>query len=222
MEIEKNTVSAVRQVKDEHVVVTVDKGADLNVLFIGNSITRHAPKTEIGWEGNWGMAASAEEYDYVHVVVSELEKRHGPINYCTVCGADWERSYWDQEELDRLEAARNFGADIIICRIGENIWGSRDKLDVIPLQPWFDHMIKWFNTKNTEKVIVTNLFWAFDGVDSVIKRVVAENNYTFVELNDVGAKDENKALGQFWHSGICIHPNDAGMNQIAQRILEKL
>lgn len=222
MEIEKNTVSAVRQVKDEHVVVVVDKGADLNVLFIGNSITRHAPKPEIGWEGNWGMAASAEEFDYVHIIVSELEKRYGPINYCTVCGADWERSYWDQEELNRLNIARNFGADIIICRIGENIWGSRDKLDVIPLQPWFDYMIKWFNAKNTENVIVTNLFWAFDGVDSVIKRVVADNHYTFVELNDLGAKDECKALGQFWHSGVSIHPNDNGMNQIAQRILEKL
>ena len=31
------------------------------VLFLGNSITLHAPKPDIGWTGNWGMAVSAED-----------------------------------------------------------------------------------------------------------------------------------------------------------------
>ena len=222
MEIAKNTVSAVRQVKDEHVVQIVDKGAKQNVLFIGNSITRHAPKEAIGWSGNWGMAASCEEKDYVHVVVAGLEEKYGPVNYCTVCGADWERSYWDSAELERLSAARDFGADIIVCRIGENIWGSRDKLDSIPLEPYFDHMVKWFNVKNTERLVMTDLFWAFDGVDSVIRSVAQKNGYTLVGINDLGAQDACKALGQFWHDGVQIHPNDFGMEQIAARILEKL
>ena len=222
MEIEKNTVSAVRQVKDEHVVQIVDKGAKLNVLFIGNSITRHAPKESIGWSGNWGMAASCEERDYVHVVVAGLEEKYGPVNFCTVCGADWERSYWDSAELERLSAARNFKADIIVCRIGENIWGSRDKLATIPLEPYFDHMIKWFNVQNTERLVITDLFWAFDGVDSVIRSVAAKNGYTLVGINDLGAQDCCKALGQFWHDGVQIHPNDEGMKRIAERILEKL
>lgn len=30
------------------------------VLFLGNSITKHGPKADIDWSGNWGMAATAD------------------------------------------------------------------------------------------------------------------------------------------------------------------
>ena len=33
------------------------------VLFLGNSITKHGPKADIDWSGNWGMAATAEAND---------------------------------------------------------------------------------------------------------------------------------------------------------------
>ena len=46
------------------------------VLFIGNSITKHEPKPEIGWYGCWGMAASAEERDYVHILMKKISSRN--------------------------------------------------------------------------------------------------------------------------------------------------
>ena len=35
------------------------------VLFVGNSITLHGPRPQIGWTNNWGMAASSRDRDYV-------------------------------------------------------------------------------------------------------------------------------------------------------------
>ena len=47
------------------------------VLFLGNSITKHGPKADIDWSGNWGMAASAEAKDYVHLVTKALTDKAG-------------------------------------------------------------------------------------------------------------------------------------------------
>ena len=63
------------------------------VLFLGNSITKHGPKADIDWSGNWGMAASAEAKDYVHVFTKALSEKQGSTPEILVKNiADFERA----------------------------------------------------------------------------------------------------------------------------------
>ena len=93
MYITKNTVSAEGQVQKDHYTEVFNNGGKVKILFIGNSITRHEPKPEIGWPYDWGMAASCLKNDYVHVAVRLLEEKYGKVDYCiTNCGT-WELNY---------------------------------------------------------------------------------------------------------------------------------
>ena len=69
--MQENTVPAVGQNLTDFIPCD-EGGAGTRVLFIGNSITRHRPKPEIGWHRNCGMAASCLEKDYVHQVMARV------------------------------------------------------------------------------------------------------------------------------------------------------
>ena len=220
--IEKNTVSAQGQVKRGNYIGVFENGGTIKVLFIGNSITRHEPKEDIGWENDWGMAASKKENDYVHVTVKLLEERFGKVDYCIVNCGEWEKNYFNDELLSEWEKAREFAADIVVVRIGENIWSANEHFEKEPIAPHFQKMVEYFTPNPSAKVIVTDLFWQQPTIDAAIRQVVAEKGYPFVSLNDLGADKENMAIGLFWHEGVAMHPGDLGMRRIAERIAEKV
>lgn len=218
--IEQNTVPATEQISDKKATCIVAKGGRKRILFIGNSITRHGPKAEIGWHGDWGMAASTVEKDYVHQTVALLEQMGCPVDYSFSNFSKWEVNYWDDTVLKDCDALLAFKPDVIVIRFGENIWSRavRDKLQEIDLYPHFDRMVKTF-ARDGAKVILTDLFWAQEAIDSVIRRVAVESGYPLVHLGDLGELDENKAVGLFEHAGVAAHPGDFGMYRIAKRIV---
>ena len=219
---EKNTVKATEQVKKEHYVEDFQKDGKVKVLFIGNSITRHEPKPEIGWDCDWGMAASCRDNDYVHVEVRLIEEKLGKVNFCIAnCGL-WELNYFNDEMITEWQSARDFCADIVVIRIGENIWNVRDRFKDDPLAPHYEKMVKYFAINPNAKVITTGVFARNDEIENAIKKVAKDNNYAYVCLDDLGADEKNMAIGQFWHEGVSAHPSDVGMRKIAERIVEKI
>jgi hypothetical protein len=84
-------------------------------LFLGNSVTLHGPLPQIGWTGNWGMAASAREKDYVHVLADSLAGLWGsPPDVRIDNIADFKRQY-DTCDLDALlKKHLDFKPDIFV------------------------------------------------------------------------------------------------------------
>ena len=121
-QIEKNTVSAKGQLKASEFVTFLPNGGEgRRYLLVGNSITRHGIAPQIGWNNDWGMAASALEKDYVHLLAAKIRKKEPDAAFCMCQAAEWERNYQNPSQVLQLfENARDFCADVIVMRIIEN------------------------------------------------------------------------------------------------------
>ncbi len=101
---------------------TVNKSFVLSyqrVLIVGNSITKHGPAPEMGWQGNWGMAASVADSDYVHLLTKDLKVRNPSTEIKVMSGVPFEQTYADFD-LNQFDESVNFKPDLIIMRIAEN------------------------------------------------------------------------------------------------------
>lgn len=219
-QMDKNTVDATVQLTDSGAVRFFNsRGQGKRVMFMGNSMTLHGIKPDIGWHGEWGMAASAPEKDYVHCLMGAIEGATSDPVFCICQVSVWERSYKDGREFfPRYENAMRFRPDILVMRYIENcpkadfdsaIFKAESKLLIDKL------------CKEGTQVILTTGFWRHPG-DEAIRQLGKEMNVPVVELGDLGEQDEMKAIGLFEHRGVANHPGDKGMQAMSDRIFAVL
>lgn len=216
---QENTVSSVHQTGMKNVFLGRED-ASPRILFIGNSITLHFEAPDIGWNHRWGMAASAEENDYVHRVMAGVRAVYPNADHSIAAQADWERNFWDPENtLMPTFAARDWKPDVVIVRLGENTppkeFAGHDYVAAVC------EMARFYASCGAD-IIVTDQFWPCEETDSRLMEAARILGAEAVKLSDLGADISNTAAGLFWHGGVACHPGDKGMNAIAERILEKL
>ena len=213
----ENTVKAENQVKNNENIFYIGN-TGLKVLILGNSITRHGICPEIGWYGLYGMAASRIENDYVHILYKRIsEKVETEFMVCQL--ADWERTYKNYD-LNNVSEMRNFGADFIIFRLGENVGDIAYEEQKIFTEK-LENLIDYLKNENT-RVVFTTCFWENAEIDDAIKKVCDKTDGLLVELGDLGKDSTMKAIGLFTHSGVAAHPGDKGMAAIAEKIFDKI
>ena len=217
----KNTVDSKNQLKESGVVRFHNiEGEGIRVMFVGNSITLHGIYPSIGWNLECGMAASAVEKDYVHILESKIQEVDQNAAFCLCQVAEWERNYKTGSEKHSLyESARAFDADIIVFRFIENCPGAEFDADVF--YQAVEGLAEYLNADGEAKIIVTTGFWRHPG-DSQLFSFAKNNSLPLVELGDLGERDDMKAIGLFEHSGVANHPGDLGMENIAARIAKEL
>jgi len=216
MQIPLNTVPAENQMANADVVSFLgDADAPLKILILGNSITRHGPSAEIGWHGDWGMAASAPGRDYVHRLHAMLRESGRESRMMIRQASHWERHFGGPGGLRASEAERAFGADVVVFRLGENV-GKRD-FDVL-----CESIVKFvsFVAHDGAMVVLTSGFWINEARDRALREAAERLGCPCAEI---GCTDEDMmALGRFAHSGVSAHPGDCGMEMIARRIFEAI
>jgi len=212
-------VSADNQLQDSEYVKFFGDGKTLKVTFLGNSITRHGRKDDIGWFWDFGMAASCKEKDYVHLLATYIDQ-YKPATYCISQIAAWEFVYkTGNTTLASFEAARNFSADILIVKLGANC--PKTDFDKEAFVREFELLLNYHNPEGKAKIYIAGDFY-HHVVNDVIEQYALKKGYPFIKLEDLSDDPNMRAYGLFEHGGVAGHPGDAGMKAIADRIWEMM
>lgn len=194
-----------------------EAGKGLRVLFVGNSITRHGPREDIGWDGDWGMAASCLENDYLHILVEKIRALDPEMAWSIAQVAPFE---WDFQNMDPAESypeAVDFRADIIIMFFGANVPKAYDT-DENPKMKFGNAYEKMRNAfvGGREDVFVCHGqgFYIRPVLDEEKRAVAKRCGDAFVELGDIQTRPETH--------GRYNHPNDLGMAEIAEAFWQVL
>src|SRR5699024_9468501 len=191
-----------------------------NVLILGNSITLHTPNPDLGWFGNWGMAASAKEKDYVHDLMRKFKRTDPSVKFHVKTIVAFERSYWNYD-FSKLDSFRNLKPELIILHIGENV--PAKMFDRRPFGPYYSKLLTYFISGDPGvKIICTSSFWNQKKTTAIIEKETRRKNCFYVKIDQLSSDSANMAIGKFKNGGVAIHPSDAGMQAMAGLIWQKV
>ncbi|MBL9130209.1 MAG: SGNH/GDSL hydrolase family protein [Verrucomicrobiaceae bacterium] len=195
------------------------------VLFLGNSITKHGPKADIDWSGNWGMAASAEAKDYVHVFTASLAQKQGSAPEILVKNiADFERGHQGYDFTTKLKEAIDFQADLIVLAISENMPAMKTAEEKTKFQEAVTKLLTTLKGERKPVILVRSCFWVNTAKDEALRGACAAVNGISVDISALGKNEKNFARSErpFKHAGVANHPGDAGMAAIADALVKAL
>ena len=216
IDFQENPIPALNQVKGGVYTfgAPVEKGGR-RVLFVGNSITLHAPKPSVGWTNRCGMAASDIAHDYVHVYADMFGRENANASFmiAQVAGSI-ERSFFkeDWSAKNKFAAARDFRPDVIILFFGANVPKEYDANPAAYPRRFGEaigQMLDFVDPDHRARVLVSEGFYIRPVLDAE-KRVLAERrNAVWVKMDDIRRRADTH--GRF------NHPGDLGMRLIAER-----
>lgn len=201
---------------------TDDRAKVERILFLGNSITLHGPKPEIGWTGNWGMAASSLNSDYAHLLVAAINKKTGskltidPVSARNIINiADiFERNYASYEP-SRIRKQLDWKADAVILQFGENVPGPGFRADLF--HTGLKTLMNDIKASGNPRIYVTGtILGGVKELDEIKKKVCAEDPARRFYVDMAAYRLKGNLNGAFGH------PGDKGMQVIADLLLDAM
>lgn len=188
------------------------------ILFLGNSITMHGISEGL-WDYRSGMAASAIQKDYVHILCKELSQRYNiNLRIKIFSIANYERNFvaYDEDYFAFLSA---YSPDMVILQIGENISSENLKKNT---SLFINRCSDLMNSFSTSQKIVTLPFWGDFYKNEVLTEVALNSKSCIVDLSHLGSGLDKRCFAfterKYKDKGVGKHPGDFGMLQIAKCI----
>lgn len=191
-----------------------------SLLVVGNSLTRHAPAKELDWHGDWGMAASSPDRDYVHLLAAKLEAQtREKVEVRFVAGYPLEVDFFKGASKKPVNVSSN-SFDYVVLEIGDNVNFKNGSLKKFTLR--YTNLLESLKKglKPRGQLVCLGKWWANVAVDKQIKRACELHGGKFVGLSGISslfgakAKDE-RAISNV---GVGEHPSDVGMHKIADAV----
>lgn len=193
---------------------TVDRSFS-NVVILGNSITRASEEPSIGWNNNWGMAATKPEFDYYHLLIADFKLKNAKVKVNSIPTGEFEIGYVDFD-LKYFAKMKALKPDLLIMRFGENT--RQDDPNLRHFEAKYAALVNYFKDDNPNiKILAVGSFWGNPVVDAAMAKYSKFVTLT-PPLNDIS----NQAFGQFENYNVAIHPSDKGMKAIEEIIWEGL
>lgn len=189
------------------------------LIVIGDSITNHGPVEKLGWSGQWGMAASSQDKDYVHLFLARLTKAQNGTEPKLMIEAEGGGKLTDR--LAHLSRIKEFGADLAIVQMGEN---DNTNVTIDGFQKPYEQILAGLREGNPNVRIFCFGNWSPPNgnaqKDAMIRNACKNYGATFVSLAAVNADPLNKAGAEnrFTHPGVNWHPGDKGMRGYADAL----
>lgn len=196
-----------------------EKALYSRILFLGDSITQHAPKENLGWSGTWGMAASSQDKDYVHQFLARLDKIQNGATPTVWIAAEGGGKVTDKIPL--IPHLSDFHADLAVIQLGEN-----DNQDVSEngFQKPYGQLLQAIREGNPKARILCFGVWGPPKgnpiKDAMIREECRKYGASFVDMRSVNAENANRAATEklFSHPGVAWHPGDRGMSAYAEAL----
>ena len=151
------------------------------------------------------MAASCAEKDYVHIVTAGLTKKgKTPPTTLVKNAASFERGYMTFDVDKEMKDIFEFGADLVIIALGENVRAFKDDEQKAKFKQSLKGALLKMKAKSNPLIIIRSCFWANKVKDELLKEIAKEVGGRFVDMSQLCKDESNYARSErdYSHKGV--------------------
>lgn len=181
------------------------------LLIVGDGLTKNAPMPELGWKGDWGMAATSEDKDYAHLLFARIK------TVCPKAQLNLDNIMYEDTMTGWIHLVPNT-ADVIIIQLGDNYKGG-----VSPEEygKAYQQMIGELRGETVKPVICIGP-WSNKKLEPFIAKAAQAAKAKFVSLRTIAADPANGAAADGVYPKLADRPGNRGMKAIADAVWNAL